>query len=478
MNLSRSSTIHSSIAEERSVVLQNLASLIANVTDSYSSVIFLTEICRGEKVLRIAGHQTLSRDFVSEVVVGFGAGLVGWTAEQEVRISVCPFERDARTLLYYERDQELKSFIAVPIFSAVDGRSIVGVIACDSKKSYAYPKITEKILAECAAQIASSIALFDRLAADVEEQPIVENPIHGFIDKLREQDDESSLLKVASEVPSTVIERDALVVMATAGGPEDNGSYYTAAGSAHLEHRLMELVCKHKKVLCPDRSVHVLPVNDVAKRSFLSVPLRVLGKEAGSFNLLSNPLQAFSAKEIEALEAVSVVVSRELERLRLREQFKHLAEQGSSYTWEEFVSLGDDKLKRNRGLLSLVRVSFGDLAQFESQAGPGAVFFLVQRFRRIIAQVAPNSSIVCKVCDGTWFLLMERRDTTTITNRIVGLLKRMGLDDASDGLTRELIEEVVTALELSTIPARRTDTSVVSLAHELTRDVVPIAASQ
>ena len=108
------------------------------------------------------GVHTLSRDLIHTAEIPHGRGLVGWTAENKVRISVCPFEHDATTLRYYRSDQDLKSFLAVPILPRSGGpqqETLLGVIACDSKKNYAFAKITEKILVDCSVQAANIIEL-------------------------------------------------------------------------------------------------------------------------------------------------------------------------------------------------------------------------------------------------------------------------------------------------------------------------------
>ena len=129
--------------------LDSLARLAANASESFSVGIFLVNplddfTSKKERVLVPCGVHTLSRDFVYNAVLPFGRGLVGWVAENSEVISVAPFERDATTLAYYSRDQSLKSFIALPIIGK--NGQLIGVLACDSKKSYGYSKITERIL--------------------------------------------------------------------------------------------------------------------------------------------------------------------------------------------------------------------------------------------------------------------------------------------------------------------------------------------
>ena len=113
--------------------LTQLAQLVANITDSYTTAIFLTANSP-QRILNLAAIHSLSRDTISDTSINFGSGLIGWAAENGVRISVCPFEHDATTLRCYTQDQALKSFIAVPTLDPASSE-ILGVISCDSKKS-------------------------------------------------------------------------------------------------------------------------------------------------------------------------------------------------------------------------------------------------------------------------------------------------------------------------------------------------------
>ena len=106
------------------------------------------------------------------------------------------------------------------------------------------------------------------------------DPVPEMLELLREQTSEEELLNAACQIPEEIIDRDALAIVVTENSGE--GSLYTSGEIDHLQHRLLELVYRHKKVICGERSVHVLPNRDMESRSFLSVPFRVMGEEAGS----------------------------------------------------------------------------------------------------------------------------------------------------------------------------------------------------
>jgi hypothetical protein len=108
----------------------------------------------------------LSSEVFKECVLPRGSGLIGWVAKHNRSIHVSPFERDSRTLGVYSADQQLKSFIGIPI--RLDGvasgseEPLVGVVACDSKKAFAFSKVQGKLLEDLAAEIARQAELADR----------------------------------------------------------------------------------------------------------------------------------------------------------------------------------------------------------------------------------------------------------------------------------------------------------------------------
>jgi putative methionine-R-sulfoxide reductase with GAF domain len=347
--------------------LTKLVRLIANVTESYTSAIFVADT--KNKVLHSLAHHSLSREYVEGVQIPFGKGLVGWTAENKVRITVCPFEHDASTLLYYPCDQGLKSFIAVPILAP--SSEIIGVIACDSKKNYAFPKITEKILTECAAQAQLLIDLHQANEALSSKRtvPKSEDALTSFIEKLRAATSESALFETTCSLSQSILKRDAMIALVTSNEGYGEATFYSHTPDARVEHHLMDLVCKNKKIISTERSVHVLPSDDIRARSFLSVPFHVFGKEAGALNILSAAFEPFSTNDIQILEQLAKVIGRELERHRSKAIAYSRQVGPSLLPWKHFVQKSESLLTAHPGENSLLRIQLSDLISIESAIG-------------------------------------------------------------------------------------------------------------
>ncbi len=178
-----------------------LARFGANILDAHSCFIFLPRglvdvldrhaaLDSGSKLsaaesmeeLALVGAHSLSQKCIPDCIIHAENGLVGWVARHGHPIHVSPFEHDSRTLGTYSEDQQLKSFIAVPLAIPLlaDGSTLIGgssmppagfplggnsrgvlsgVLAADSKKAFAFSKLQGKLLEELSEQASSLIVV-------------------------------------------------------------------------------------------------------------------------------------------------------------------------------------------------------------------------------------------------------------------------------------------------------------------------------
>ena len=485
--------------------LGQLARLMANVTDSYTSAIFLCDsvvptssitpsashssstgssslasssfggnvgslneslspTAARTRTLELVAFHTLSRDVVPHARIAFGSGLIGWTAENGVRISVCPFENDSSTLLFYSQDQALKSFIALPIIDS-DGM-LIGVLSCDSKKSYAFAKITEKVLLDCAAQIAHLVSLHGKLrvrrsavapTAGLSER----DELNRFLDHLRAQSSEEILLTEAANLPQDMVERDALVIVTAPQYETKDTSWGSGAGSGvsslhasnlnakrnlgagiftsptnqpRVSNRLMELVCRHKRVLCGDRNVHALTNEEKLQRSFLSIPFRVLNREAGSINVLTPAFGSFCPNEILVLERMAEVLGHEIELRRLRDRVVSAQEKSGLLSWKGFSVQARAKLEecsQQKKVCSLIRLRVPHPGLLEDRLGTEEAQNVFQQVLRLIDQVKGSSGLACFLAGTDCLVLIEGNDCERLLTRLRLLIDRMDFSAGS-----------------------------------------------
>lgn len=158
--------------------LERLARFGANVLDAHSCFIFvpgqiLSEIASetqgiAQDTLYLLGTHSLSTSVINGCSIKNEMGLIGWVARNGRSIHVSPFERDSRVLGVYKEDQQLKSFIGIPVPVILkDGTSISGVVACDSKKAFAFSKLQGKLLEELGEEVGAIVSLHRKAQTSV-----------------------------------------------------------------------------------------------------------------------------------------------------------------------------------------------------------------------------------------------------------------------------------------------------------------------
>lgn len=152
--------------------LNRLSAFSANLCDAFSAFIFLpsdilsvvaphlTLESRGETLI-VVGHHSLSQELDLEIQLEPGHSLIGWVAKHNQQIQVSPFDRDSRTLGVYLREEEIKSFLALPIPLSVaefGKKGKAGVLMVDSRKPYAFSKHQAKLLDDVCVEIGALLA--------------------------------------------------------------------------------------------------------------------------------------------------------------------------------------------------------------------------------------------------------------------------------------------------------------------------------
>jgi len=126
---------------------ENLIQLVSNVTDAFTAALFILE----NESLTFSAYHTLSRNFLHNIEIPIGHGIVGWVAKQGQAVNISHFSQDAQKLKFYDQDEQIKSFMAVPI--KFEGK-ITGVLAVDSKNQYVFTEKVQKILTDFSSQFA------------------------------------------------------------------------------------------------------------------------------------------------------------------------------------------------------------------------------------------------------------------------------------------------------------------------------------
>jgi signal transduction protein with GAF and PtsI domain len=117
--------------------LTELIQLISNVTESFTTALFLFDPAKNK--LNLRAYHSLSLHIDPDTQLQVGDSLIGWVAKNQSPVNIAKFDRDTRNLKLYLRDEKIKSFLAVPVGEA-------GVLCIDSKRNYVFTDKDQKIL--------------------------------------------------------------------------------------------------------------------------------------------------------------------------------------------------------------------------------------------------------------------------------------------------------------------------------------------
>ncbi len=111
---------------------------VADCLDAFTAALFVFE--HETKRLKLRAFHSLSDAVIPDVVIEEGQGFLSWVMRHQRPLQVPRFNRDSRSLGFYDRDAGLKSFLAVPLPDKA------GVLCVDSKARFAFSAKHEKIL--------------------------------------------------------------------------------------------------------------------------------------------------------------------------------------------------------------------------------------------------------------------------------------------------------------------------------------------
>ncbi len=161
--------------------LEHIVRVISNTIDAFTTALFLVD--RRKRSLRLATYCTLSQNIIPGSVIGFDEGLIGWIAKNKKPVNISRFHTDATTLRFYSKDEDIKSFIAVPVGE-------FGVLSVDSKKRYDFTDKEQKILMDFAQMVVNVLSRSRRLRD--EDQSVSISLFHRLLEILLQEDKGSS----------------------------------------------------------------------------------------------------------------------------------------------------------------------------------------------------------------------------------------------------------------------------------------------
>lgn len=130
--------------------LDNIAALLSNCLDAFTAAVFIWD--DRSKVLILRAFHSLSKHIIPNAQFSLeDGGLVGWVAKNNQPLTVDHFDRDTKILPYYRSDENIKSFLAIPL------EKPRGVLCVDSKRQYVFTNKDQKLLSGFATVVGNAL---------------------------------------------------------------------------------------------------------------------------------------------------------------------------------------------------------------------------------------------------------------------------------------------------------------------------------
>ena len=385
--------------------LDNLIELVSNVTDAHTAALFWLD--DGKERLHLKVFYSLSRNLCPQISIELGQGLVGWVAKNAKSVNVAKFDRDPRTLQYYTSEENIKSFVAVPV---KNNGKLVGVLSIDSKRNYQYTNKHQKILAGFAVQFSH---LVERQSQESGGQVQGSNRLYQLCNQIASsawQDVFNVSLEVSQETlkfDNYVMalyneDKNELLLKLVYGDCSEYQDRWLPAGSG-----LAGLILKQKKPLLLDNLSKRESKQFVFGRqgpkfemdSFLGLPLICGGRVRGLQAYTSRKPSAFSRQDEESAAIIAMQVAAltsQWQMHHVKDSWRRFDNVSGLLSHGSFLQKLQERLQtaNSRHPLSLLLVSIDRLDSINREFGYETGDEILRRVARILLNVVPDKESV------------------------------------------------------------------------------------
>lgn len=294
--------------------IQDVIDLISNVMEAFTAAVFIWN--ETENVLKLYGFQSFSKNIIKDSQIGPGEGFVGWVFREQKNLLVKNFDRSTTTLKFYNFDEGIKSFLAVPLPEKK------GVLCVDSKKSYSFTEEKEKIFFQFASIIWSVF---------VSEEEIINGAIYkkfisisSIIDDIIVKSDDSTVL--IKDVLNIILRNSnaknvffvvpgICVYCSTREIPQGRVGFFSLDPHCCADDGLIGWVLNKRKTLLLENIVRHSEKSFVLNReekvgfhgNFLGVPLYKAGaNKTGALAVIKWDDQSWNKNESELIEKIAM----------------------------------------------------------------------------------------------------------------------------------------------------------------------------
>ena len=372
--------------------------LVCNVMEAYTGAFFLYDAALDE--LRLFTHFSLGMNVNPAATVKPGHGMIGWVVKERKPLSVKEFSHDATTLKLYSIQEDIKSFLAVPV---MEKDRLLGVLTVDSKRQYVFTPKHQKLMTDFA-QSLSRLMAGQREVMELRHEAACIETISGVVDEMASSERLSHIVRVLYANVGKLVEHSAFL-FALKSSEEGVFNIIPEPASDEEEIRKIPLqldqsmmgwvIRKNQPLNHHDLGAHQHGLNmgvavGEGHRSFLGVPMVVRKEVIGALGVLSGKDRAFTQADLRILSilgsiAASYVAGAYAYGISLiARKVDSLTGLGNYIYLEEKIAALDGT---PGALLALDIDNFSKVTQdFSVETADSALIEIARFFKRVIAQ--------------------------------------------------------------------------------------------
>ncbi|MFQ5915003.1 MAG: GAF domain-containing protein [Nitrospinota bacterium] len=331
--------------------LLSLVDLLSNVTDAYTAALFFPRELDGR--LQLRNCHTLSDHVPRNLVIDVGQGLIGWVAERGEALHSTEFKHDLSALGLYRREENIKSFMAVPVRTPAG----TGVLCIDSKRQYVFTPKVQKLLVGFADQVTRVLEKVD-VYRQIGRHAVTLDDVQDYAAPLTASSKQEAVLDAACNIPKRLLKYDTAALVWRTPGEKD---YCVVRCVTHwagaplgqrvsLESSLAGWVLSHGETFhLPTikndlQQTHLFHPNEPAwpLGAFLGLPLRTGREVFGMLAFARRTPGGFDDRERATAELLRTLISGALAAAQMHARWEGL------HTVDEVTGLPNYPLFRSR----------------------------------------------------------------------------------------------------------------------------------
>ncbi|MCS7280686.1 MAG: GAF domain-containing protein [Desulfobacterota bacterium] len=399
--------------------LDSLCRLIFNIYEAHTVAIYKRE----SNALRCLSFYTLSTNFTKWKTLSLDESLAGWVLRHKEPLIIANFSTETGALGYYEKDEEIKSFMAYPIGE-------VGVICLDSKKKYSFTDKEKKNLAGFIPLIIEEIEEEDK-GSELEEK-INELNTKKFIfsmfrdllsKKLTIRDLLFEALRLSGGDTCFVgLEKGRKLEIKDAvgiGATEYNGRISPIGESiaSSVIEGGGELLLPFDTGYFKEKPL-IFEGEVFRARQFFGFPLLVEDIVFGVLGFATSKNRPLFESSITTLRDISTMLSMYYSALWTKEYLEKLKEADpvtGALQFNYFLRIAEELIKKPIKF-ALLKVALLNIRTFNRERGIDFTEEVLRKAYHLIVNISGGTSFVARKSGGKFYLIFPRKDPSSVKN--------------------------------------------------------------